>query len=684
MNLPVSWQELGYFLSLKTYFCPRLKQSSKAIITMVKILLSKAAFVSLVILFFSCPLWAQAPDVTHTNNAKQSLLIAQDFLSSGDSRKAIKQLKHTIKIKEDFAIAHRLLGKAYYDTDQFVLAAEALERSFELDRKLSRAAFFEIGDSYLRMFDVDKAEYYLGIYEEMKGKRYANAQKESGLEKSYDTYYKSKLRNIEYIEQLDTTLKSTKVYPLTSVNSKDNEYLPSLSNDGRYLLFTRKINEEQEDILLTERTETGWGAENKSSITINTLQNEGMAKFEPHNRRVYYAGCQRSESNLDCDIYVSEFEDGKLKTEVEPDGDLNSGSWDSQPSITCDGKTLYFASTREGGLGGSDIWYSTKNTKGEWSQPINAGVNINTEGDEEAPFIAKDGTHLYFTSNFHPGQGEGDFFVSTLENGHWSESVNLGYPINSPAKELGLFVTDDTKHVYFASAREGGAGGLDLYFAEMPEINRPEKVFPVVLKVIDKTTREKLTNQEVIVGADNKKSTFISDEEGLIYMCLQANKAYSYRISREGYKFYVEAHFLEEYILTAAQTLYLEVEPKADKPEYIGEDRHTKTIVQVYFDVDSSEIPNNDIEKLDRIARIINKYDDWDVQVTGFADNTGNAEYNKKLSQKRADAVIQYLSNKTSQEIKQKINAFARGSVDGAMTEEEKRQSRRVDVVLNR
>ena len=100
--------------------------------------------------------------------------------------------------------------------------------------------------------------------------------------------------------------------------------------------------------------------------------------------------------------------------------------------------------------------------------------------------------------------------------------------------------------------------------------------------------------------------------------------------------------------------------------------------------MDSSEIPNSDIEKLDRIARIINKYDDWDVQVTGFADNTGNAEYNKKLSQKRADAVIQYLSNKTSQEIKQKINAFARGSVDGAMTEEEKRQSRRVDVVLNR
>ncbi len=651
---------------------------------MVRYLLRQTVLIGLISFFCCSTTWAQAPDVSNTNNAKQSLIIAQDLLADGDNKRAIKQLKHTIKIKKDFAIAHRLLGKAYYDTDQFVLAIAALERSFELDRKLSRAAFFEVGDSYLRIFETDKAEYYLGIYEEMKGKRYANAQKESGLEKSYDTFYKAKLRNLEYIENMDTTLKSTKVYPLVSINSEDNEYLPSLSNDGRYLLFTRKIDEAQEDILLTERTETGWGEASKSGITINTPRNEGMAKFEPHNRRVYYAGCQRSEANIDCDIYVSEFEDGKLSTEVEPEGSLNSQSWDSQPSITCDGNTLYFASNREGGLGGSDIWYSTKDAKGKWSPPQNAGVNINTEGDEEAPFIAKDGKHLYFTSNFHPGQGEGDFFVSSVENGHWTEPINLGYPINSPAKELGLFVTDDTKHVYFASAREGGKGGLDVYFAEMPEVNRPEKVFPVVLKVINKTTREKITNQEVIVGADNKKSTFTSDDEGKIYMCLAANKAYSYRISREGYKFYVEAHFLEEYILTAAQTLYLEIEPKVEKPEYIGEDRHTKTIVQVYFSVDSAEIPEGDIEKLDRIARIINKYDDWNVQVTGFADNTGNADYNQKLSKKRAEAVIQYLSTKTSQEIKRKVEAFAQGSVGGTLTEEEKRQSRRVDVILSR
>lgn len=647
-------------------------------------LLSKIVYAF--VLAFSCHASAlsQSPDVSNTNNAKQSLIIAQDLLSSGDYKRAIKQLKHTIKIKKDFAIAYRLLGKAYYDTNQFELAIEALEDSFEYDRKVSRAAFFEVGDSYLRLFNTEKAEYYLGIYNEMKDKRYANAQKESGLEKSYDTFYKAKLRNLEYIEQLDTTYKSTKIYPLITVNSKDNEYLPSLSNDGRYLLFTRNYNEEQEDILLTERTETGWGEENKSAIQINTSMNEGMAKFEPHNRTVYYAGCQRSDEKVDCDIYVSEFENGKLSSEHSPEGSLNSDAWDSQPSITCDGQTLYFASTREGGLGGSDIWFSKKNEKGEWSPAQNAGININTEGDEEAPFIAKDGTHLYFTSNFHPGQGEGDFFISTFENGHWGKAINMGYPINSPGKELGLFVTDDTKHVYFASAREGGAGGLDLYFAEMPDYNRPSKVFPVVLKVIDKTTREKIANQAVIIGADNKKTTLNSNEEGNIYMCLEANKAYSYRISREGYKFYVEAHFLEEYILTAAQTLYLEIEPKSVKPEYIGEDRHTKTIVQVYFDVNSAAIPGSDIEKLDRIARVINRYDDWNVQVTGFADNTGDADYNQKLSEKRANSVIEYLYTKCSQEISSKVEAFAQGSVGGVLTEEEKKQSRRVDVILSR
>ena len=637
----------------------------------------------LILLGLSTSLVSQV-DVQSTNNAKQSLIIAQDLLAAGKTKKAIKQLQHTIKIKKDFAIAHRLLGKAFYDTQQFESAIASLEQSFEYDRKLSRAAFFEVGDSYLRLFDTEKADFYFGIYQEMKERRYANAQKESGLEKSYDTYYEAKLKNIEYLAQLDTTLKNTKIYPLVNVNSKDNEYLPSLSNDGRYLLFTREINEEQEDILLTQRTETGWGEEDKGAILINTSKNEGMAKFEPHNRTVYYAGCQRSEEKIDCDIYISEFADGKLSTEIKPQGDLNSYAWDSQPSVTCDGQRLYFASTREGGLGGSDIWYSDKDAKGNWSVPQNAGVNINTAGDEEAPFVAKDGNHLYFTSNYHPGQGEGDFFVSMNENGHWSPPINLGYPINSPAKELGLFVTDDTKHVYFASARKGGAGGLDLYFAEMPEINRPQKVFPVVLKVIDKFTKEKLTNQEVIVGADNKKTTLTSNSEGNIYMCLEANKAYSYRISREGYKFYVEAHFLEEYILTASQTLYLEMEPKVDKPEYVGEDRHTKTIVQVYFDVNSSKIPENDIEKLDRIIRIINRYDDWNVQVIGFADSTGDAEYNHNLSQKRADSVIQYLSNKCSQEMTQKVESYAQGSVAGTMSEEEKKQARRVDVILSR
>ena len=670
--------------SLMSYLTNPIKKHADSLNTQVMKLLLKAVVTYIILIAAISHSFGQNNDIVTTNNAKQSLVIAQDLLSKGNNAKAIKQLKHTIKIKEEFAIAHRLLGKAYYDEGQYEYAADALERSFDLDRKLSRAAFFEAGDSYLRLQDTDKAEYYLGIYNEMKDKRYANAEKESGLEKSYDLYYQSKLNNLAYIETIDTTNKAVKIYALTNVNSDDDEYLPSLSNDGRYLLFTREVDKMQEDIFITQRTETGWGDANENPILINTPKNEGMAKFEPHNRKVYFAGCQRSPDRIDCDIYESEFKDGQLATEIRSDDKINSTFWDSQPSVTCDGKVLFFASTREGGLGGSDIWFTTKDDKGQWSYPQNAGVNINTAGDEEAPFVAKDGAHLYFTSNFHPGQGEGDFFVSTLADGHWGPPVNLGYPINSPGKELGLFVTDNTEHIYFASERAGGKGGLDLYFAKMPEINRPQKVFPVVLKVVDKTTKETIPNQAVIVGFDDKNINYTSNEEGNIYMCLQANKAYSYRISREGYKFYVEAHFLEEYILTAAQTLYLEIEPKETKPEYVGEDRHTKTIVQVYFDVDSAEIPDSDFEKLDRISRLINKYEDWDVQVIGFADSTGDKDYNYKLSQNRADTVIDYLSTKCTQTIEQNIHSSAQGAVSGGMTEEEKRQSRRVDVILSR
>ena len=649
----------------------------------------KPTLVFIILYFlFSLPgmnsLFAQPGDVVTTNNAKQSLQVAQEFISMNEYKKAIKQLKHTIKIKKDFAVAYRLLGKVYYEMNDFEQASETLEKSFELDKKLSRAAFYECGDSYLKLGNLEKANYYLGIYTAMKDKNYANAEKESALELSYDEMIEVKSKNIAFLTTLDTSANASIVIsPLEKINSEHNEYLPSLSNDGAFLLFTRNKNGRQEDIFLSKKTPEGWGNENQGAININTSKNEGMAKFEPHNYKVYYAGCSRHQEIVNCDIFESEFIDGELNKEIELTGDLNSPYWDSQPAVTCDGQTMYFASSRQGGSGGSDIWMSTRDSDGSWSSATNLGELINTKGDEEAPFIAKDGKALYFTSDHHPGQGEGDFFVSFKKNGQWQTPLNLGYPINSPSKELGLYISDNAEKIFFSSARPGGKGGLDIYQADLPYAYKPVEVLPVALNLRDKETDEILTGT-ITVGVDKQRENYTTDSQGNVQLCLAGDKAYSFRVNKDGYDFYVEAFFLESIANNQIQNIKLGLVKKTKKDPYIGEKRHTKTVVQIYFESNSYTIDDKNSIKLSDLAELMNAYDDWDIQVTGFADAVGNEEDNKKLSKDRAQAVVDFLAKLSDKQVSQNIKALGKGSIDSDGSDESNKKARRVDIVLNR
>jgi hypothetical protein len=143
-----------------------------------------------------------------------------------------------------------------------------------------------------------------------------------------------------------------------------------------------------------------------------------MAKITVCGRTVYFSACAWENVQGGCDVYEADF-DTEISTfgvvdEVRPTKGINSKKWDSQPAISCDAKTMFFASNREGGQGGTDIWMSTLGTDGIWDPPTNLGPSINTAGDEEAPYIAPDGITLYFSSDGHPGFGEADIFRTIL------------------------------------------------------------------------------------------------------------------------------------------------------------------------------------------------------------------------------------------------------------------------------
>jgi len=635
-----------------------------------------------------------------TKDPRESLRYAEELIANGEYSKAVKQLRHTIKIKKDFAVAHRLLGKVYLELAYYENATLAYEKSFDLDNKLSRAAFFECAEAYFNNAQIDLAMHYYTRYEEMKDKRYANAKKESGLEVEYDYLLPIRQGNCAYIMQMDTVYVDTEVKNLgRKINSEYDEYLPSITSDGENLLYTRDIKSEDENIYLSVLDGNDFSL-GKALSSINTKNNEGMAKFEAHGNAFYFAGSKRvDDENIGCDIFRALYEDGHVHEIQLIEGRLNSYYWDSQPTVTCDGNKMFFSSTRDGGHGGADIWMCEKLVDGEWGIAVNMGPNINTPGDEEAPFIATDGVSLYFTSDGHEGHGNGDIFVSWFENGDWSMVENLGYPINSPSKEIGLYIKGDGKTAYFASARRGGLGGLDIYEVEMPELLRPAPMVQVEIKVVDSDTFDPVA-AHLKIGSDGKYMENYTNDDGWLFQCLEGDKGYSFQVNHPDYNELIDAVYLEAQDNQTNEEVVLKLElklrdvavkgipepiPVVEKAPYVGEDRLTKTTMQLFFGFDSASIDEKNENKLVDLTELINRYDDWSVEVIGYADNVGSVEYNKQLSEKRAQSIVNFLKKSTNIQIETNINAVGKGTIGSAMSDENSRKlSRRVDIILTR
>lgn len=636
-------------------------------------------------LFFisSSVLVAQTSDVITTADATESLRHAQKLINQGEVEKAIKQLDHTIKIKNDFAVAWRVKGKLFYDLGYYKDAAELLETSFELDQKISRAAFFECGDSYLKLYDMELAHYYFTRFSEMENEKYVNSGKEASMEIDYKSRLSEKFENIKFIESLGDLSTYNKVEPVSKqVNSIHDEYLPAISSAGDKFIFTRKKKYQDENIFSADIND---GKFNHVSPMgkINSPLNEGMAKISPRSDEIFCAICKRQDSYGGCDIYTAKIEDGKIETFENAEGKLNSRSWDSQPTISCDGQYLYFASTREGGYGGADIWVSQMDKNGEWGVPENMGAHINTPGDEEAPYIAVDGNTLFFTSNGHPGQGDGDIFYTKNYLGIWTLPKNLGYPINSPAKELGIFIDPDNKTAYVSSARLEGEGGMDIYKAELPYAAQPDKIGFLEVTVQDKYSTLPIPTIVRVAVKGNDPMMIWPDETGKFFMCVPSSKAISFQVEEEGFEYYINAHFTSSNPGTTEQFV-IDLVP-IGKAQFAskGANEVVEKRIQFFFEHDSDELTEKTVNDLKDLSGLLAIEKDWNIEIVGYADSKGSLDYNVKLSEKRAGVIANYLkqSGVSSGKI---IRHEGKGSINHGKSEIEQKQSRRVDIILRK
>ena len=436
--------------------------------------------------------------------------------------------------------------------------------------------------------------------------------------------------------------------------SERDEYLPIISPDNELALFTRKMpvnmkdqawqSDKQEEIFMFSQKKNDMFDQGKPMPEpFNKNSNEGGATLSIDNKHLFYTICKDEKGYLNCDIYYSDFVNGNW-TEIKNLGtNVNDPKeWDSQPSIASDGKTLNFASTRNGGLGGSDIYKTVRDgTSGEWSPPVNLGPKINTNGNEKSPFMHSDSETLYFSSDGHPGLGDFDIFFSRKdEKGEWMEPKNIGYPINTETKDIGFFVSTDGKLGYFSSNNTSHTkgktmGGWDIYYFELYKDARPENVAIIkgelkdptgqpitgaIVEVKNVTTKEKIdvvtdttTGQYAVVVNLKKKDDFIIT------------------VKKEGYAFNSQVISGKDSIYEKPKKINFDVKPIEENQTYV--------LNNIYYQTNSAELKPESKIVIEEFVDFLNTNPTVKIEIHGHSDNIGTIPDNSALSSDRAFTV---------------------------------------------
>ncbi len=426
-----------------------------------------------------------------------------------------------------------------------------------------------------------------------------------------------------------------------SINSKDPEYFPSLTIDGRMLVFTRRVNSKNEDFYVSEKDDSlGWMPAYSIGAPVNSANNEGAQNVSLDGNMLVYTGCDFPGGRGSCDIYFTiRTEEGLWVDPMNLGSPINTRAWESQPSLSADKQTLYFA--RETQDAGSDIFMSKMQPNGKWGYPERLDSNINTTGREATPFIHPDNQTLYFSSNGHQGFGDMDIFVSRRQaDGSWGPAVNLGYPINTADEDASLIVAADGKTAYFASDRSDSRGQLDLYSFELyPEV-RPLKTLYVSGFVYDAKTQKRLVaNIETYdLATGQVAATIRTDKVGNFMAPLPTGKDYAFSVNRKGYLFYSDNFSLKN--VSPDSSFYREIALQPLDTSAV------LVLHNIFFDTRQFTLKTGSELELNRLVALLRENPTVTIEISGHTDNIGNTKDNVLLSERRAQAVVKYLVDK--------------------------------------
>lgn len=546
--------------------------------------------------------------------------------------KAEASLLEAIKRDKDFIEAYYLLAGVYTETKDIEKALSTLATTVELFGTKQVWAYYHLAFEQVEHGRFEEAQQNL---------EYLNTRISELTERQKQQFERLYQRASIALEIKKNPVEFNPINLGTNVNSEYDDYHPTITVDDEVLIFTSRVphpqaRTNQEDLFFCVRVGDAWTPRQAIGPPINTPANQGAQSISADGTRMIFTACNMPDGFGSCDIYITEFYGGQWTVPKNIGPPINTVHWESQPSLSADGRTMYFVSNRPGGLGKKDIWMSTQAESGQWTNPVNLGQPINTPGDDESPFIHQDGVTLYFASDGHPGLGKSDLFKTTRQpDNTWTIPENLGFPINTHAEELRIITNAQGNIAYFSSDRYGTLGGQDIYLFDMPEHLRPNPVTYVKGEVADVQTKRRLGADIELYEIGTGELFYKTKAErtnGSFTVPFVEDMDYVLRIWHQGYLFYSE----HVNLLNIEKNLQVELQPLI-----LGS---AVVLKNVFFDVDSDYLRPESKTELDIIVTFMKQNPNLEFEIGGHTDNTGTRARNIELSTKRAKAVFEYLT----------------------------------------
>ena len=598
----------------------------------------------LVILFLLTNIFLLAQNKPRTYSTTNQKAIkyyeeSKKYFAQYKDKEAEELIKKALEKDDRFIEAHAAYAQLLAGQKRYHESIFHLKKAIQLNPDIYPINHFMLANISMLIGDYETASQ---SYQKFLSHKYINPEMKEIAEKE--------LKNAEFGK--DAMKHPQAFHPINigkAINTPNDEYFPSITADGETFVFTRKVGT-QEDIYISRKVQGNWQAAVPIS-EINSYGNEGAPSLSADGKRMFFVSCINIEGNYgapdrqgygSCDIFYSENIHGKWSKPVNIGPPINTQHWETQPSFSSDGKTLYFVRgiVSRGEIKQQDIYMATLDENGKFSEPVKLNDNINTDGDEESVFIHPDNQTLYFSSNGHIGMGGFDIYMSKRQaDGSWGPAINLGYPINTHHDENSLLVDPSGNIAYFASNRQDGFGGLDIYQFELPQNIHPEKITYLKGKVYDAKTKQPLiANFELYeLSSQSKIAASFSDKQGNFLLTLTAGKNYMIHVQQKGYLFYSDHFSLKDSAASFDKPYLLDI------PLMPVDTGSVTELKNVFFEINKWDLKPESKAELDKLVLFLKQNPTIKVEISGHTDNSGDKKFNQTLSTNRAKAVYDYL-----------------------------------------